>query len=280
MAAFFSGTDTSTLQKEGNDTNCFVSLIVNTEGTYCAAITRKVTLKREITVVDKGSSYEFFGEGTHALSTGMECTKEVNSEEIQYFMLDVERHEVHNPMAFLDERFEEIQAKKEASKKVILVQEDNEIKNNSDFLPWYHKMKNANIEEPYLFDGDTMKEMTCAGYDWTPDKKLIHQMVCKMITGSLILNTEKFDLKQWITRHMNNAYEKIFADKTQFTEWLEFIVPFFVFHFYDENTPMDIEDDDYFILVAQSMAEELEPYDNDNYPYIKQYINELNNVNI
>ena len=59
MGAFFSGTDLETLRTEGEDTNCFVSLIVDTKGTYVAAITRKGSCKKTITTVSSGS----FGTG-------------------------------------------------------------------------------------------------------------------------------------------------------------------------------------------------------------------------
>ena len=49
MSTFFSGTDTATLKEEGMDRNHFVSLIVNNEGTYTAAITRKVKATKTIT---------------------------------------------------------------------------------------------------------------------------------------------------------------------------------------------------------------------------------------
>lgn len=48
MATFFSGTDTATLQSEGNDMNHFVSLIVNNAGKYTAGVTRKVKLKQTV----------------------------------------------------------------------------------------------------------------------------------------------------------------------------------------------------------------------------------------
>ena len=41
MSTFFSGTDTDTLGKEGDDVNHFLSLIVNNAGEYTARITRK-----------------------------------------------------------------------------------------------------------------------------------------------------------------------------------------------------------------------------------------------
>ena len=49
MKAFFSGTDTNTLLEEGTDRNHFVSLIVNNEGSYVAAVTRKI--KQEVHAV-------------------------------------------------------------------------------------------------------------------------------------------------------------------------------------------------------------------------------------
>ena len=42
LGAFFSGQDNLMLQQEGNDTNCFVSLVVDTKGSYVARVTRKL----------------------------------------------------------------------------------------------------------------------------------------------------------------------------------------------------------------------------------------------
>lgn len=49
MKAFFSSTDTNTLLEEGTDRNHFVSLIVNNEGNYVAAVTRRI--KQEVHAV-------------------------------------------------------------------------------------------------------------------------------------------------------------------------------------------------------------------------------------
>lgn len=49
MKAFFSGVDTNTLLEEGTDRNHFVSLIVNNEGSYVAAVTRRI--KQEVHAV-------------------------------------------------------------------------------------------------------------------------------------------------------------------------------------------------------------------------------------
>jgi proteasome lid subunit RPN8/RPN11 len=56
LATFFSKTDLDTLASEGQDTNNFVSLIVNNKGEYTAAITRKVKIKEH----EKNISYTLF----------------------------------------------------------------------------------------------------------------------------------------------------------------------------------------------------------------------------
>ncbi len=56
MDTFFSSTDTNTLLKEGSDSNNFVSLIVNNEGTYNAAITWKEHSVKKVTKTFFGAS--------------------------------------------------------------------------------------------------------------------------------------------------------------------------------------------------------------------------------
>jgi proteasome lid subunit RPN8/RPN11 len=57
LVTFFSKTDLDTLASEGQDTDNFVSLIVNNKGEYTAAITRKVKIKEH----EKKISYTLFG---------------------------------------------------------------------------------------------------------------------------------------------------------------------------------------------------------------------------
>lgn len=52
MAAFFSGTDTSTLNKEGKDTNVFLSLIVNNTGQYVAKVAVHVKINNTVSYID------------------------------------------------------------------------------------------------------------------------------------------------------------------------------------------------------------------------------------
>lgn len=87
MATFFSGTDTATLQEEGGERDHFLSLIVNNEGTYSAAITRKIHIKENITF---DRSYSTFN--SRFVQTSAE-NKIVEYDAIEYFMLDIERPE-------------------------------------------------------------------------------------------------------------------------------------------------------------------------------------------
>ena len=107
MSAFFSKTDTDTLQSEGDDRNNFVSLIVNNSGEYCAAITRKVTLERNIK--EKGS-FGIFGENkTNSIK---EKSYKVNKEVILYNMFEISRPGMPTN-GELDKRIEEIRKSKQ-----------------------------------------------------------------------------------------------------------------------------------------------------------------------
>lgn len=292
MGAFFSGTDTSTLRTEGSDTNCFVSLIVDTKGTYQAAITRKIKEKKEVTTYYYGKSYEFFGDGEIKIEPPYQAPdvkqKYVDVEAIEYFMLDVEIEQVDNPLAYLDTRFDEIQ---EAKKKrvpvtsttinppVIKASEDG---NHSPWIPgnkrnfgsdfdedysfreWQNKQNKA--KEPTLFSDDEMAEMIDTS-GWEPDLTIIHRLVCQMVTCSLIVS-DKVDLKQWITKWMDKKYEELFSlNPSQFDEWNEFIVEFQINQYIDSETPDELLEnvDLYYSKIASAMYNELYPYSDNEY---------------
>ena len=90
---FFSGTDTSTLLEEGKDRNHFVSLIVNNAGTYTAAITRKAVKDLTISGTLKYKSFD----DTEIELGELEPVK-TQSTVVEYFMLDVEKHEAQTSL--------------------------------------------------------------------------------------------------------------------------------------------------------------------------------------
>jgi len=277
MGAFFSGQDLKTLWSEGNDTNCFISLIVDTKGTYQAAITRKVKTKQKVTTINLGDSYEFFGEGEKQLNLGGEVTEvTTDNTTIEYFILDVRREVVDNPYDFLDKRFEEIEAqKKQELDKFPLATVPSAIKGDNDFSfnTWRNAQK-AEAEEQILFAEKEVEEITDLS-EWKPDAEQIHHLICQMITCSFIVNKD-LDLKQWVTRHMNKKYEEIFPDSDNFDEWKEFVVEFCINRHVEANPPEGLYNDWelYQSKIAKAMKAELYQYSEN--PFIQEYIEVLN----
>ena len=315
MGAFFSGTDTSTLRAEGNDTNCFVSLIVDTKGTYVAALTRKIKEKKQVITDDMGSSYEFFGEGSVSLADSQHKTisEIVDKEVIEYFMLDVEIEHVDNPFAYLDTRFDEIQEAKRKRVPVTsttinpLVIKTSEEDNHS---PWIPNSKNPpyvpstreplergsfgsdfdedysfreylnnkkEVKEPPLFSDDEMAEMIDTS-GWEPDPTIIHKLICQLISCSLIVS-DSIDIKQWINRWMTKKYKEIFGatESSQFQEWKEFAVEFILnqYPYVDDSVP-DIDYDLIQSKIANAMYSELLQYNPDGTNlYINDYMEVL-----
>ena len=298
MSCFFSGTDTQTLREEGNDRNCFVSLIVNNEGTYCAAITRKVKEKKEVTTYHYGKSYEFFGDGEVKIEPPYQAPdvkqKYIDVEAIEYFMLDVERETVDNPLGYLDTRFEEIEKKKEASKPVYpqkSISTVSPIDKDEEFYSWIHSERNKtndakaltgslNLQkyhkEPTLFDEDTMDELVDTS-KWQPDSKIIHHLVCQLLTCSLIVNKD-IDIKQWVTVHMKKKYDEIFGDgeSSEFNNWADSYVEFIISHYNEPGIPADVYDDwdTYQSKIASAISDEIAGLPSN--PYIDEYWNTLN----
>ena len=118
--------------------------------------------------------------------------------------------------------------------------------------------------------------------DWQPNPKKIHAAVVHMITCNLIINPEKFDLKQWITKHMKNVYIKIFGESSiyecehntcgAFSEWRDFIIQYTLDYFDTFDVPDAIFDngDIFQSRIAQAMSDEIMEFIDVN-PYIEAY---------
>ena len=276
MGAFFSGQDQKTLQVEGNDTNCFVSLIVDTKGTYVAAITRKVQSKTEITKKSLGTLYQFFGEGAVATSEDpmTETTEEVDAEVIEYFMLDVEREEVENHLAWLDTRFEEIEASKRSAQKVVLPFTPAE--SITPCSPTYpstptESYKKEEAKELSFWDKDTMDKLI--DLNWVPDPETVHNAVVRLLTCSLIINPSKIDIDKWVRNHMQDLYDRMFADVDAFDNWSDFITDFTMDHFQDPTTPDSVYEfwEEYQAQIANAIITELMAFKDVN-NYVNKYI--------
>lgn len=298
LGAFFSGQDNLMLQQEGNDTNCFVSLVVDTRGSYVARITRRVVAKSEVTIHNLGSSYEFFGEGSRTIGRDdTESTKTIDKKFIEYFDLEVERHEVPNSLAYLDSRFEEIEKNKKSA--CSIPSKDKSLDQRFFVNKLIQKINSHNTCEPKqlnLFTEDSLpaKEapssadfsMDCPDWDWSPDPKRVHEAVVHILTCNLILNPDKIDLKQWVTRHMSNVYKRIFGEESiyegernccgPFGEWVDFILQYTLDYFDYENLPDSLSDNFEWAqcIVATAIMDEIAEYSGVN-PYIQAYCDSL-----
>lgn len=286
MGAFFSGQDIKMLQQEGNDTNCFVSLVVDTKGTYVAVVTRKVKIKYEITTKNLDKSYDFFGEGSKTISQDNNTvTKVIEKEVIEYFDLEIERHEVHNSLEYLDNRFNEITQKKQ--QKVITNINDNQPISQPTLFNYDFKDNKLNPTSINVTKKNAKTINNLIATDWTPNPKAIHSAIVHLLTCNLILNPDKIDLKQWVTKHMVNVYKKIFGENSvnealyngsgAFTEWKDFIIQYTLdyFDYSDAPDPILEKYGEAEAKVIEAILDEL--YEYTNIPYVQAYYDALMN---
>lgn len=283
MGAFFSGQDMQNLQQEAENTNNYLSLVVDTKGTYVAAITRRIQAQVEITIKMKDQQASFFGESSTVTSNGNIETKTSDKTIIEYYMLDVERHEVDNSLDYLDRRFEEIDAKKKEAAKLAPVSANTPSKVKDLFEDWdfdeysryydgysgYNSWLGGNQakkESPKKKEEVSLDERTGL---ITIDKEYIHRLATYLITLSFIVDTKKVDLKQWVKKSLTKTYKKIFTSDYSQQAWFEFVINYAVDEisvlFKDLGvSPRDIEE-----AVGLGLYDELKPYE-DNI-YIKEY---------
>lgn len=262
MSTFFSSTDTDTLREEGNARNTFVSLIVNNEGTYSAAVTRKVIREEDITFIE---SYTLFG---NSLSSQPQKSTRKEVTEIQYFMLDIDKADVPNPFKYIDQRFIEIKKRKE--------------RNNS--LSWGYPLernrlypepvKHIKQQELWPEVGTMIKPKPSKGTSLDPT--VIHDCVVRMLLCSLIVNTGKINIKAWIMNNMYPLYSKTFGTvyDERFVSYKDWAVDYFLLNYEDpilkdRRDLSNVESE-----IAQAMIEELESYKASNV-YIDSFIRTL-----
>lgn len=228
---FFSGTDTGTLSAEGNDMNHFVSLIVNNEGKYTAAVTRRFKAKQTIV---EDYSYPTWG--------GAEIKGQTNypSEEeyIECFFLDIDKA----TNSFEDEMFSRIKEIREAKKTISQVQRSGLYdgvsirqympRKEPDFKPKVDdyaiqvKAPSANIakqtELPFEEDEPYPYGIIHA------DEEVVDSLVKQIVTSSVIIpNNSQVDIKKWAA-NMDKLYKARFDTVKNFenfaTNYIDFLI--------------------------------------------------------
>lgn len=254
MATFFSGTDIATLNEEGTDRNNIVSLIVNNDGTYNAAITRRCTA---VGRVKETVSYPFFGEGD------LSFEDEYDTEEtyLEYYHFDIVRKAPKGVLGFLD-RLKEIMNKPKPAPKYGY--------NSAGFgygvgSGGYNKPASAPAKPtepvkpaPIQVEADHSKPVTTIATPPTtkieptkfndslfpetapidePKKELTDPIIetyCRqLLTGDIFSMNDGFDLDEWVTNKMYDRYKLRFGTdvsaKSEFHAWFDNILEYFLF---------------------------------------------------
>lgn len=231
-----SGTDLNTLVEEGSDMNNFLSLIVNNAGNYTAMLTRKV---KHIPHVTETLEYEFFGDGT--INLGTDEYDAVESYEIEYFFLDIEKPTVNIGYTDLFDRINEI-----SNSKVINITSKKENINNN-FKPNANLTIPSTVQESILegklpFEGLSKQkaevdEENLIDYDNIKfNNNQLNSITKQLLMGSPIFNPK--DLNEWVNK-MPTAFSKRFGEGQKgldnYRAFIGYFVEFLLSEAFDED---------------------------------------------
>ena len=264
MSTFFSGTDLATLKSEGNDTNHFVSLIVNNAGSYTAAITRKVSY------LSKGKSTVKYNTFDNAEVTGEETDFEREEEIIEYYPLIITKESVpETPKSELELRLEAVKASVNSyinkKKNTVVATPTNNLYQNLPHIniPSIAEEQKSSPTQLELFksteytadtkdkkseestkDKEESKveyvdlDMSIAYGEDHIDEEITDQTVMQIITGDIFsIYKQNIDLNKWAA-NMDNLYNKRFGDPEQhdsFDYWVDTFTEFLENELFDEN---------------------------------------------
>jgi len=296
MGAFFSGTDTSTLREEGSDRVHFVSLIIDTKGTYQAAITRVVVEEMKATGFIKYPTFN------NKEVVGNPITYSFNRKKIEYFMLEVTRPELENPFQELSNRIKEVQEQKAKAAKAATPITYSTNKNesytgyNNNYLDPYKSNNtvpangisyqtnvgrgnlttpiNKNYEIPknqLPFEEPDVDLDTPIPYGYVKvDPELIQELIAQLITGDVNYFMEEGVTLESLIPACESMFELRFPDKKLFHAWAEQYVEFLVYYTEDPKLEM-YEDEVVAALIANDMSELLRKFITEN-GYIKSFV--------
>ena len=232
MPTFFSGTDLGTLQEEGSDMNNFLSLIVNNAGQYTAAITRKV---KHIPHVTEVLEYEFFGEET--INIGNDEYDAIESYEIEYFFLNIEKPTVNIGYTDLFNRIEEISKDKTKITNISREPRTNLIVDSTlKATPLYKEtnipFSKANTAVQAGVDTDESIDYNKYKFNETD----LNNIVKQLLIGSPIFTPK--DLNEWVQK-MPTVFSKRFGEGQKglanYRAFIGYFVEFLVTEAFDDN---------------------------------------------
>lgn len=289
---FFSGTDINTLLQEGTNKNIFVSLIVNNEGKYTAAVTRHIKRKLKI---KEYYCYDFF--------EGQSIDKEVEEREeiqeyIEYFKLDIIKPDNENNI-LIDNRIKEIQERKKQDAEKERERKDREFILNKDLpktKPIHLDISSPVNNSSIVYNKETKEMKKTNKMKQEDDTEYIEQMMDELsfkenivlsiakriITCSLLLpNEERIDIIKWI-KNCPKLYATFFGEldakqrNNDFLDWMDVYLDYLL------NSSEDIT------LTSQGIGRDMQTcvlardlqaffYENDDNPWIDMILEILDN---
>lgn len=273
MSTFFSGTDTSTLQEEGNDRNHFVSLIVNNAGNYTAAITRKIKYHSI-----RDLSYEGFN-GTVAI----DGKEEYEGEEIEYFNLEIVfEEETEDRFKEIADRLKEIKESKKPTTPAYsnwTPSTTTSIYNSPSYSsPSYTKypslFDDADFGYPTYPKANSSKESikeVAKSVNFSTDKELvspstIEEIVNQLITGSVTVTKLSRESKEKLIKSMDARFNARFGTEDSgqmlFKYWATDFIEFLLW--YTLNNP-DIDECDAATEIANKTVAALQKFPKSKY---------------
>ena len=281
MATFFSGTDVATLKEEGTDRNHFVSLIVYNEGTYTAAITRKISITRN---VDEEIQYDSFnGEKVTENSSYVE-----EDNEFEYFPLKITIEGEKEENKILKARLEEI--KKNKNKTSIKIS-PNSKQLSIPYNPPYcypttpnhtslsNTTSNYKVNSPSSYYSIDADDFTNIDYNKVKlSDKLLKELTLQIITGSILIpNSSKINMFEW-SKNMTALFQRRFGEDNYgfkiFDTWAENHIEFICWYTEVEELVMaGYTDDQMASIIAKNLIGELKKLSTNI--YINKFINIL-----
>lgn len=277
MAAYFSGTDLSTLREEGNDRNNVVSLIVNNEGKYVASLTRKIHAEG---ICKQTCSYPFFGDGDRSFNESFETEDNY----VEYFDLEIVKPVLKESHKDFNDRLSLlIAAKNNPAKQTKFGPNVVEVDDlNSEWIPETkygdYPIGDYGTGKPistthikYSADDEGLKDVT----DSKEYKELIERYALKLVSGWIMVEpSENLNADSFAKKNMVKACKKMFGTSTEkgspFWNWASCYVDYII-NDTDEDILDFIDDSDKEAVLAISLHERLEKIPSQN-NYIKTLI--------
>lgn len=193
MRTNFSGTDLNTLYTEGLDTNNFVSLIVNNQGTYNAAITRKEIRKYDIHLTRTNCFFD-----GNSQDSKEHTSKEVTKVIYNYLDITIEKD---GKLLELEQRFNEVNSKIKSNK-----ENNKPVTSVFDIAAdMENKQTNHNVSSTFL--------QSALNPPILFEEKDIDDILAILLTGDVTVDSSKINVKVLKTDYIDKEFDQAFKNK-------------------------------------------------------------------